>query len=299
MKAYLFYNSKSGTFVQGDVEVDELIQLVKKHSAEYEVIPKDIIETDLTDIKNIITTGDIAVAAGGDGTISSVVENLLNTEVPIGVLPLGSFNYFAQDCGISLELEEAVKTVFNGKQAVIDTAEVNGRTFINNCALGLYPKGVKLRQQHQNELGMEKFSALFLAVARTFRKFPLISVELMTDQKKTHLKTSFIMIGNNEFSFDLLNVGRRFELSRGKLWIYYAKCRNRFCMFQIAVKALLGMLSKEDDFEYLATDEVILNTRKKKIDVSIDGDVFELDIPIKFKINPGSLRVIIPQDSEV
>ena len=82
---------------------------------------------------------DIVVAAGGDGTVSAVASAVAGSEAVLGVLPLGTLNHFAKDAGIPLELEEAVRNISTGRAVKVDIGDVNGRAFINNISLGLYP----------------------------------------------------------------------------------------------------------------------------------------------------------------
>jgi diacylglycerol kinase family enzyme len=85
------------------------------------------------------------VAGGGDGTINAVASALVDTRIPLGVLPLGTLNHFAKDLHIPLELEEATRNIMAGHVVNIDIGEVNDRIILNNSSLGLYPSIVRLR----------------------------------------------------------------------------------------------------------------------------------------------------------
>src|SRR5579872_2332750 len=78
---------------------------------------------------------DAVVAGGGDGTVSNVAAALVDSGLPLGVLPLGRFNHFARDLGIPAELEQAVALIAAGNAVTIDSGEVNGRSFINNSSV--------------------------------------------------------------------------------------------------------------------------------------------------------------------
>src|SRR5688572_29637731 len=82
---------------------------------------------------------DTVVAGGGDGTIAAVAAKLLDTNKVLGVLPLGTFNYFAQRLGVPLDLDAALEILAAGEVARISVGEVNGRLFLNNSSIGLYP----------------------------------------------------------------------------------------------------------------------------------------------------------------
>ena len=94
----------------------------------------------------------VIVAAGGDGTINAVAAELAGTDKILGVLPIGTLNHFAKDLGIPLDLETAVRTIKEGEVAAVDAGEVNGRIFINNSSLGIYPQIVSRREEQQERL---------------------------------------------------------------------------------------------------------------------------------------------------
>ena len=87
------------------------------------------------------------IAAGGDGTISTAAAALAGTDIPLGVLPFGTLNHFAKDLGVPLELEASVRNIIENNVTAVDVAEVNGRVFINNSSLGLYPDMVRDRER--------------------------------------------------------------------------------------------------------------------------------------------------------
>ncbi|HVV85968.1 MAG TPA: diacylglycerol kinase family protein, partial [Kofleriaceae bacterium] len=82
---------------------------------------------------------DAVVAAGGDGTVSAVASALAGGDVPLAVLPLGTLNHFAGDLGMPRELAAAARAIAAGTIDRVDVGEVNGRVFVNNSSIGLYP----------------------------------------------------------------------------------------------------------------------------------------------------------------
>ena len=99
------------------------------------------------------------VAGGGDGTVSTVAAALVDTDIVFGVLPLGTLNHFAKDLGVPLELADAVALLASGRPKRVDVGEVNGRIFVNNSSLGLYPDIVRDRERQQKRLGRGKWLA--------------------------------------------------------------------------------------------------------------------------------------------
>src|SRR4051794_24863581 len=79
------------------------------------------------------------VVAGGDGSVRAVASVIAGTDLPMGVLPLGTLNHFARDLGIPLDLQGATAVIARGITRPVDVGEVNGRVFVNNSSIGIYP----------------------------------------------------------------------------------------------------------------------------------------------------------------
>ena len=111
------------------------------------------------------------VAAGGDGTISCAAGALAGSDRPLGILSFGTLNHFARDAGLPADVKEAVAAIAGGRTRQVDVAEVNGRVFINNSAVGMYPKLVRDREAQQRHLGRGKKLAMLIAAGRSLWRF--------------------------------------------------------------------------------------------------------------------------------
>src|SRR6188508_2124413 len=98
----------------------------------------------------------LVVVGGGDGSVSSAAQALAGSGAALGIMPLGTLNHLARDLGIPATLQESVQVIASGRTRSIDVAEVNGRTFVNNAAIGLYPLMVIDREAQQDRLGRSK-----------------------------------------------------------------------------------------------------------------------------------------------
>src|SRR5207244_3867283 len=123
------------------------------------------------------SNADIIIAGGGDGTINSVAAAAMESGKTMGVLPFGTMNHFAKDLHIPLDLEGAIETIVAGQAIEIDVGEVNGRIFVNNSSLGLYPSIVRERQKQQH-LGWGKWPAYVWAALAVLRRYPFLDVRL-------------------------------------------------------------------------------------------------------------------------
>ena len=213
---------------------------------------------------------ETVVAGGGDGTISAVAAAIAGTGKKFGVLPFGTLNHFAKDLGIPFELEAAVKVIADGHAIDVDVAEVNGRVFINNSSLGLYPDMVRGRELRQR-LGFGKWHSLARSAVVVFKRYPLVGVRLKADGKEIVTKTPFIFIGNNEYQIESFDIGKRSRLDAGHLSVYMTRRSGRLALIRIALKAVFGGLSQEKDFLSVMTDEIVVETRRPNIRVALDG----------------------------
>lgn len=238
----------------------------------------------------------VVVAAGGDGTQSAVAAALAGTETPMGVIPKGTLNHFAKDLGVPLEIGEAARAVVRGRPRAVDVGEVNGRVFVNNSSIGLYPQVVRHRDKVRERLGHGKWYAMLLAIASIFRRFPLVRLRLEVNGESWLRTTPFVFVGNNQYEIEGMNLGQRTSLERGDLCVYFTNRTGRLGMLRLAVRALIGRLRQDKDFNALCTTELWIDARRTKISVAFDGEVDHFVPPLHYIIRPKALKVMLPDE---
>jgi diacylglycerol kinase family enzyme len=238
----------------------------------------------------------VVVAGGGDGTISSVASVLAGTGIALGVLPMGTLNHFAKDLGVSLDLEQAARDIAACHTTQVDVGEVNGRVFVNNSSLGLYPQIVHQREKQRSRLGRGKWRAMLWATLLTLRRYPFLDVRLRLDRTVKPQRTPFVFIGNNEYKMEGFDIGKRERLDGGILSVYTTQPIRRLGLLALAMRALFGRLRQVKDFETHEVKRVRIETRRRRqrMLVAIDGEVAAMDMPLEYRIRPGALRVIVP-----
>ena len=237
------------------------------------------------------------VAGGGDGTVSAVASLLTGTEKPLGVLPLGTLNHFAKDLGVPLAVGDAARGVCEGRVRSVDVGEVNGRIFVNNSSLGLYPRIVRRREKLRERLGSGKWAAFFRAAFAVLRRYPFLNVRLSADGQEIVRRTPFVFVGNNEYQMESFHLGARPRLDAGRLSLYVAHRTGRLGLLRLAVRALFGRLRQAKDFDALRAQEVWVEThRPKRLYVATDGEVAVMTTPLHYRVLPRALRVIVPKE---
>lgn len=236
----------------------------------------------------------VVVAGGGDGTINAVASVMAGSGIAFGVLPLGTLNHFAKDLGIPLALDEAILNVAQGRRKLVDVGEVNEQIFLNNSSLGLYPDIVRDREKQQRRLGRGKWLAACWASIAALRRYPFLSVRLTVDGQQHARRTPFVFIGNNEYTMQGFSIGARARLDGGTLSLYVAQRPGRLGLIRLAWRALWGRLAQERDFDVLLAHAMEIDTRHKRMRVATDGEVTLMSTPLRYRIRPGALTVIVP-----
>jgi len=194
----------------------------------------------------------------------------------------------------SLDVEKAVATIIEGHAVHVDVGEVNGRIFLNNSSLGLYPSIVHKREQKQ-KLGQGKWPAFVWATFGVMRRYPFLDVRLNADGKQFSSRTPFVFIGNNEYEMESFDIGGRSRLDAGRLSLYFSHRTGRLGLLGLGVRALLRRLHQAEDFVRLTTTEVLIETKRSRVRVSTDGEVNMIRPPLRYRTLPGALRVIVPK----
>ena len=236
------------------------------------------------------------VAAGGDGTVSAVAATLAGTATALGVLPLGTLNHFAKDLRIPLDEDGAIATISDGHRMAVDVGEVNGRLFINNSSLGLYPDIVRDRNQRQRRLGHGKWRALVDASINAARRYPLLHVAIDVDGKSLARRTPFVFVGNNDYTMEGFEIGERRALDRGVLSLYLTQRMGRFGLLRLAVLALLRRLQQARDFDVVTARQLTVHTHHRRLRVATDGEVTVMETPLCYRMRAGALQVIVPAE---
>lgn len=240
----------------------------------------------------------VIVAAGGDGTISSVANAIRGTGIALGVIPFGTFNHFAKDLGIPLDADEAVRVLLEGRRVEIDVGEVNGRTFVNNSSLGLYPGIVRKRDHLRRRFGQSKRRAMLWALLAAVRRSPLMTLTLQADREIQPCRSPFVFVGNNEYAMEGFDIGTRKRLDEGCLSIYTTQSSSFRKLAALALRALVGRLHQAKDFAAMKARSLRVDTPHKRLLVATDGELSVMDTPLEFRIVRGALGVIVPREKE-
>jgi diacylglycerol kinase family enzyme len=237
---------------------------------------------------------EILVAGGGDGTINCGAAAAIGRKIPLGVLPLGTLNHFAKDLGIPLDLDEAAKVVLEGVVCNVDVGEVNGRIFLNNSSIGVYPAIVRLRDKYRATVGGKWIAALWAALT-VLRRRAFMAVRIVAEGQAIIRRTPLVLVGNNEYKMSGVQAGSRESLARGQLALYVLNAEQRPGLLRLAWEILLKGAEGVKEVDLITVEEATVETRRQQLQVAADGEVFRLQAPLTYRIRARALQVLVPE----
>ena len=189
---------------------------------------------------------DAVVVSGGDGSIRTVASVLADSGVRLGVIPSGTLNHFAKDLNIPLSIDAAIAVIAAGESRSVDVGEVNGRIFVNNSSVGIYPYLVLDRERRRRRNGVSKWFAMASAVLRAFRHFPVRRLSIRGEGWTDTERSPCVFVGNNEYRLAGLSAGRRETLDGGRLCLYVAKQQSMIGLMWLACRSIVGLLNQRE-----------------------------------------------------
>jgi len=234
----------------------------------------------------------LIVVGGGDGTLGCAAEAIIDHgKAALGILPLGTRNHLARELGIPMDLGEAAKVIADGHRLSIDLARVNGRAFVNNASIGLYPLMVREREKRE----APKWLAALPAARAAFDRLPHHRLHIRMEGETNDVVTPMLFVGNNRYELEMGRVGKRSALDGGTLSVFAVERRGRLALLGFALRTLAGRADPERDFCTIGEARALtVSSRARHIDLALDGEVVRLAMPLEFTIQPGALTVIAP-----
>lgn len=288
----LFLNPRAGTFSTGDES--SIRTLAYENGLRVVDIEPDV------DVRKVVREALEAglktfVVAGGDGSVHHVVQGLVHTDGVLGVVPIGSVNHLARDLDIPIgDWRAALEIAVRGEIRQIDAGLVNGRYFLNSVMLGIYPTVSAFRERFRSM--HSRWRAYVKAFRLALRHFPHVTlvVELEGERVETFRTQMFVVAVN---SYDLAATGvvsPKTSFNDGRLSIYALSFMSRMQFVGAAARYFRGKIVETDGFRSIRTTTLSVDTGKRHLRISVDGELMALDTPLQIAAVPASLLVRAP-----
>lgn len=237
---------------------------------------------------------DVVVAGGGDGTIAAVAGGVVGTQALFGVLPLGTFNYFARRFEIPLDVDGALEVIAAGVTRSIGIGEVNGRFFLNNSSIGLYPAVLQHRETTYRRIGRNRAVA-YLSVALLLLQPPaFLNLRLAVDGRAIARRTSLLFVGVNPEQMATFEIPGNACIEGDRLALAITRPIGGWRLGRLALRAFFRGLHGASELEVLCAHEVEVNMRPRQVRVAMDGEIALLQTPLRYRMRENALRVLVP-----
>lgn len=231
------------------------------------------------------------LVAGGDGTVSSVVNAIAGSNRAFAVLPQGTFNFFARSRGIPLDPAVALQFALSAEAVTIPLAYLNDRAFIVNVGLGLYPKVIAAREAHQKITGRSNISAIASGVWTMLSERQLSRARLQYNELDQQLLTPLLMISHNRQQLEDLDP--RFLTETDRLTVLRMRPVAALGLLRLLANGLSGRLLDEDNMDCFNVDELKVQMRGSSVRVAIDGELIKMPLPLHFSVRRESIRCLL------
>jgi len=236
------------------------------------------------------------VVAGGDGSILCAAEVLIGSPVPLGIIPMGTMNVLARDLGLPIgNVAAAAAVIAGGEVRAIDVGQVNGQFFLCGAMLGLPARLARVREAGRHMPALRLWLRLARATLRALARYAPLSVAMTTESGFQRMRVSSLIITPNPLSeASMASLGRT-RLDGGMLAVYAFERLNLADALRLFFKAVFGHWQDDPAVTESLVRRVAIAVPRRAVRVMLDGEVQLMRPPLRFRIRPGALRVIVPK----
>ena len=296
MKVAVVMNSKAGGLVGNspDQTARRIEQLFAAAGTEAQVVVAEGPNLEKAIRRFRDSNVDAVVVAGGDGSVTTAAKALAGSGKPLGVLPMGTFNLFARDLQVPLELEQAVPALTGGHIQQVDTAEVNGKLFLCNSVMGLMPSLVDARESIRGKSLPKRLWDMAAAVGRLVRRYPRLTVTVDLGKGPQTITVRSLAVTCNPYEEKLGALPMRPHMDTGRLALYQVGHRGRLGMLWLIVSLVLGHWKESTAVSEWMAPELTIAGRGASIQVVNDGELLSLELPLHYRTHPKAQAVLMP-----
>jgi diacylglycerol kinase (ATP) len=248
--------------------------------------------SDLSDLIRA-TKGEIEsmIIGGGDGTLNAALPGLLETGLPLGIIPLGTANDLARTLGIPTDLAAAARIIASAKVQRVDIGEVNGHPFFNVASIGF---GVDLTRALTRD-SKRRFGTIGYAIAalRAVSRLRPFRAEIMHGHTIHVSRTIHVAVGNGRHYGGGMTVSERARIDDGRLHIYSLEVDSLWRLLRLLPALRSGRHDAWKEIRTLEGEEIEVRTPRRPRSVNTDGEIVT-QTPAYFRVRGHAISVFIP-----
>lgn len=227
------------------------------------------------------------VAVGGDGTVREVAEVMAGSDTPMGILPCGTGNDFANGLRIPNDPEKALEILLAGNTRKMDTGEANGDFFINVAGFGFDVDVLIYTEKYKRFRGL---TAYILGLLHALFGMKMRRVHIRTPEREFDCDAMEVAVGNGTQFGGGMKVTPEADPCDGLLDVCIIRDVNKLTVLKVLVRFVKGGHVNLPICEYFKTTEISV-TSEPDSPLQLDGAIMG-STPVTFKINPAAIQVV-------
>jgi diacylglycerol kinase family enzyme len=237
------------------------------------------------------------VAVGGDGTLNAVAAAAIQYDLPMGVLPQGTFNFFGRTHGIPADIAEAVDALLHARIRPAQVGQVNGHVFLVNASVGLYPQVLEDREGWKRRFGRHRLVAMGAGLVTLLREYRSLQLEVSDGHGSRVVRTPTLVVANNALQLEKLGIAEAKIVgsNHGQLAGIGLKPIGKTTMLGLMLSGMLGRLGNAEQVVSFPFRQLVVRTQQapSRAKVAIDGEILMLDYPLRFETTRYPLRLLV------
>ncbi len=247
------------------------------------------------------------VAVGGDGTLNTVAQAAHAAGCAMGVVPQGTFNYFARTHGIPSDPGEATRLLFNAIPTPVRVAAINGHVFLVNASLGLYPNLLEDREIYKARFGRSRWVALWAGCVTLLRAQRRLRLQIELGTSVRVVRTLTLFVGNNRLQLAQLGVQAGVQAGieaspqavmnpdsdaaqphdDAHITAVMLRPIGTWSMLRLMLHGAMGTLGEASSVEHFEFDHMVVKPTlphgRRGVKVAFDGEVTQMRAPLDFR----------------
>lgn len=298
LKTYVVHNPVSGQ-AQTELVREHILRVMDDNNIPYELYETTGKEKLFDVVKNAIKQGfEQFIAVGGDGTVSGVASGLVNTDIPLVILPAGTVNALARELGIPIGIDNAAGWWLSERQIrKIDVMQMKDRYFLMNISVGVSAEIVhEVDRSDINRLGVLAFIRNAL---RRKKDLPFFRFQVTIDKTLTYIRASELFIANSGILLGLksFTLDPNADLDTGRMSVCYARIRTVWDYVRIALKIIVAPQQEKQELNCTEARREVRIHANRPVPIQGDGDKVGTT-PVTITLVPHALSVVVPRQQE-
>ena len=236
------------------------------------------------------------VAVGGDGTLNAVAQAAHAEGCAMGVLPQGTFNYFARTHGIPTDLAQALAALLVAVPVAVQLGQVNERLFLVNASLGLYPDLLQDREAYKARFGRSRLVAFGAALATVLGHHRSLRLRIETGGQLREVSTTTLFVGNNRLQLEQVGLPLAPALDAGQIAAVVLRPVGTWALLGLLARGAMGRLGEADTLDSFSCQRLVVRPRVgwagRSVKVAYDGEIGRLRLPLVFRVADRGLVLL-------